>query len=49
VDYFELKTIKDQETQKELFTSPLPVSKNLSRGPGSGRELSPEITTESMG
>ena len=29
VDYFELNTIKAQETQEELSTSPLTTEKNL--------------------
>ena len=41
VDYFELKTIKAQETQEELSTSPLTIEKNLGN-----RERKSAITRE---
>ena len=43
VDYSELKAVKAQQIRK-AFMSPSTISNNLDRGPGSERELSPEIT-----
>ena len=34
VNYFELKKIKVQKTQEEIFTSPLTAVKNLEKGSG---------------
>lgn len=33
VDYFKLNTVKSQQTQEELFTSPVTAYKNLDRVP----------------
>ena len=43
VDYSELKAVKAQRIRK-TFISASTISNNLDRGPGSERELSPEIT-----
>ena len=48
VDYFELRTIRTQKTQQELFTFSFSVYKNLDRRPGPGRELTPERTVKSV-
>ena len=43
IDYFELKTVRAQQTQKELVTFPWTAYKVLDRGPVPGRKLLPEI------
>lgn len=43
MDYSELKAVKARRIRK-TFISPSTISNNLDRGPGSERELSPEIT-----
>lgn len=49
VGYFELQTVEAQRLRKRFLISPLSVPKNLVRGFGPGRELSPETIAESLG
>ena len=46
---FELNINKAQQDSGRIFTSLLTAYKTLDRGPGTGRGLSPEIATESVG
>ena len=39
---------QDLKDSGKAFTSPLNASKNFDRGPGPGKELSPERSTESL-
>ena len=49
MDYFELKTIKTQKTQKETLTFPLISWKNLDKMAVIAIVLSPEVSAKNMG